>query len=106
VRTILVIDGAENCAYDCFSASDDLFRAIFPGEGQDVEFFEDFQARHPEGDQDEEFRMMWQRPVARKAIRGIDGLLFYDLEHKKRFYPNRRESDLSLPVSPDVFENL
>ncbi|MFC4671246.1 hypothetical protein ACFO5X_22030 [Seohaeicola nanhaiensis] len=37
---------------------------------------------------------MWRRPVARKDIRGIDGILFYELTHKKKFYPNKRDSDL------------
>jgi hypothetical protein len=52
MKTVLVIDGAENCAYDCFEASDALFARIFPAEGQDVEFIEDYMARSSEAEED------------------------------------------------------
>ena len=92
-RTILIVDGALNCAYDCFDAEPEFFDVIFPGDGQDIEFIEDFLERC--GDEyDEAFMRMWRRPVARKDIRGIDGILFYELTHKKKFYPNKRDSDL------------
>jgi hypothetical protein len=93
-RTILIIDGAANCAYDCFLASDELFAAIFPGEGQDIEFIEDFVARDPHGAYTAAFDAMWKNSVRKKDIRGIDGVLFYELSFKKEFYPNKRDSDL------------
>lgn len=69
MKTILVIDRADNCAYDCFLASEDLFGRIYPGEGQDVEFIEDVLAR--EGERlDEEFKAMWRRPVRKTDVRG------------------------------------
>jgi len=95
LKTILIIDGAENCAYDCFSADDELFTAIFPENGQDIEFIEDFLERIPDGTFDHRFALMWKHPVAKKDIRGIDGILFYDLLSKKKFYPNKRDSDLN-----------
>ena len=94
MKTILVIDGADNCAYDCFLASDDLFRRIYPGDGQDIEFIEDLLERSPDGDLDQEFEAMWRRRITKKDVRGIDGILFYELLHKKKFYPNKRDSDL------------
>ena len=94
MKTILVIDGAENCAYDCFSADDELFGAIFPEVGQNIEFIEDFILRVPMGTFDDQFQMMWKRPIAKKYVRGIDGILFYELLHKKKFYPTKRDSDL------------
>ena len=42
MKTILVIDDAENCAYDHFLAADDFFAVLFPEDGQDIEFIEDF----------------------------------------------------------------
>ena len=94
MKTIQIIDGAENCAYDCFSADEKLFKAVFPKKGQNIEFIEDFLGRVPDGSLDELFEMMWQRPVAKKDVRGIDGILFYELVNKKKFYPNKRDSDL------------
>ena len=95
MKTIQIIDGAENCAHDCFSADEDLFTAIFPGERQNIEFIEDFMARNPNGQFDSLFTAMWRRPVAKKDVRGIDGTLFYELLNKKKYYPNKRDSDLS-----------
>jgi hypothetical protein len=37
---------------------------------------------------------MWENPVARKGIGGIDGILFYELLFKKEFHPNKRDRDL------------
>lgn len=93
MKTIQVIDGADNCAYDCFLASDGLFAAIFPENGQNVEFIEDFRRREG-GKHDAAFSQMWKRRLVKNDIRGIDGTLFYELEHKKQYYPNKRDSDL------------
>jgi hypothetical protein len=94
MKTIQIIDGAENCAYDCFSCDDELFEGIFSENGQDIEFIEDFLDRVPEGSFDHLFETMWKRPVAKKDVRGIDGILFYELLNKKWYYPNKRDSDL------------
>ena len=40
MKSIQVIDGADNCAYDVFSISDKSFEKIFP-DGQDIEFIKD-----------------------------------------------------------------
>lgn len=94
MKTIQIIDGAENCAYDCFLADDELFEALFPGIGQDIEFIEDFLERDPCGRFDGLFAAMWKRPVAKRDVRGIDGILFYELANKKKYYPNKRDTDL------------
>lgn len=93
MKTIMVIDGAENCAYDCFLASEPLFDRIFPGRGQDIDFIEDVLAREGEA-LDGEFAAMWSRRVRKRDVQGIDAMLFYGLLHKKRFYPNKRGADL------------
>lgn len=94
-KTILIIDGANNCAYDCFLASDELFAAVFPGAGQDIEFIEDFCTRDAGGTYNVAFEAMWKRPVPKKNIKGIDGILFYELLFKKGLSPNKRDSDLN-----------
>jgi len=94
VKTIMIVDEAVNCAYDCFLATEHLFAAVFPGEGQDIEFIEDFLSRRQGEELDQEFSSMWKRPVLKQEVCGIDGILFYGLLHKKKFYPNERNSDL------------
>ena len=95
MKTIQIIVGAENCAYDYFSADNELFLAIFPENGQDIEFIEDFLVRVPDDSFDDLFALMWRRPVAKKNVRGVDGVLFYELQNKKKFYPNKRDRDLN-----------
>lgn len=70
------------------------FDAIFPAPLQDIEFIEDFIARDPNDAYDALFKQMWARLIPRKHIRGIDGILFYELQSKKPFYPNKRDADL------------
>lgn len=98
MRTIMVIDGADNCAYDCFLIDDDLFSVIFPLEGQDVEFIEDLVDRAEQKFRETGAKLdlspLWENYVERKNVRGIDGILFYELAKKKKFYPNKRDSDL------------
>jgi hypothetical protein len=95
MKTILVIDGAENCAYDHFQANEDFFAVLFPALGQDIEFIEDFQARHPDNTFAEQFDLLWKSPVSKKSVQGVDGILFYGMPYKKRYYPNKKDSDLN-----------
>jgi hypothetical protein len=95
VKNIQVIDGADNCAYDIYAASDDDFAALFPGDGQDIEFIEDFLKRVKKARAQEILTRLWTAPADKKKLRGIHGTLFYQLERtKKRFYPTKRETDL------------
>lgn len=95
MKTILVIDGAENCAYDHFLTEDDFFAVLFPEDGQDIEFIEDFQERHPGGLFDDQFALLWKSPVPKKSVQGVDGILFYGMAYKKEYYPNKKDSDLN-----------
>ncbi|PZQ99168.1 MAG: hypothetical protein DI533_00205 [Cereibacter sphaeroides] len=94
MKTVLVVDGADNCAYDHFEASDQLFAALFPGEGQDIEFIEDFWDRRPSKSVREDFKRLWENPISKSEVAGIHGVLFFGLLHKKAYYPNKRDSDL------------
>jgi hypothetical protein len=95
MKNILVIDGADNCAYDIYAATDEEFRVIFPAERQDIAFIEEVIAAAPsEGELSGMLENLWARPVMKADVRGIHGTLFYELELKKQFYPNRRDSDL------------
>ena len=97
MRNIQVIDGADNAVYDIFAASDDEFAIIFPA-GQDVAFIDEVMARAPTAVLDRVFGAIWQRRVAKAEANGIHGLLFYEMDHKKQFYPTRRDEDA---INPD-----
>jgi hypothetical protein len=96
MKNIQVIDGAENCVYDIFAATDDEFDLVFLP-GQDIAFIDEVIARGPEGKLDEVFTRIWQRPIRKAEVMGIHGILFYELGHKKRFYPTRRDGDARNP---------
>ncbi|WP_414833989.1 hypothetical protein [Afifella sp. YEN Y35] len=88
---VLIVDGALNCAYDVFSFTEDEFHKIFPGDGQDIAFLEDLQ---DSGMNLDFLQAVWGRPVAKKDVKGIHGILFIQLYEKKEFYPNLKDSDL------------
>ena len=92
-----VIDGARNCVYDTFSATEEEFRLIFP-DGQDIAFIDEVMARGPEDVLDKAFTSIWNRRLKKAETMGVHGLLFYELEDKKQYYPNRRDEDA---VNPD-----
>ena len=94
MKNVMVVDGAENCAYDCFAVSEEFFLKLFPSPGQDIEFIEDVLARDPDNLLEAEFNLMLNNAVSKKDIEGLHGILFYELEFKKPYYPNKRDSDL------------
>lgn len=91
MKNIQVIDGALNAAYAIFSATDEEFSVLFPGDGQDVEFIEDVVARLGDAQTGKLMAPIWGRPVPKPDARGIHGTLFYGLEHKKKYYEGKRE---------------
>lgn len=97
MRNLQVIDGAENCAYDVFAATDEEFEVIFP-KGQDIAFIDEVCSRVESTSLEKIFSMIWTRRVRKREVQGIHGLLFYELEYKKCYYPNRRDEEA---VNPD-----
>jgi hypothetical protein len=97
MKNIQVIDGAENTVYDVFAATDEEFSLIFP-EGQDIAFIDEVMARGPEADLNNVFEKIWKRRIPKAQAMGIHGLLFYELECKKRYYPTRKDEEA---VNPD-----
>ncbi len=94
MKNVQVIDGARNCTYDVFAASEEDFHLIFPGEGQDVEFIEDFIDRVGEHVANGVTKRLWSSRVDKKRVAGIHGTLFYELDFKKKFYPSKREEEM------------
>jgi hypothetical protein len=97
MKNIQVINGALNCVYDIFAATDEEFDLIFP-RGEDVAFIEEVYARGEEIKLNEAFRQIWSRRVRKIEVNGIHGVLFYQLEHKKVYYATRRYEEA---VNPD-----
>src|SRR5580704_8199838 len=97
IRNIQVIDGAQNCVYDIFSATQSEFSLIFPA-GQDVAFIDEVIARGSSEELNAAFENIWRRRIAKKEAMGIHGLLFYELERKKVYYRTRRDEEA---VNPD-----
>lgn len=94
MKNIQFIDGAENCAYDVFSCREDDFRLAFPANGQNVEFIEDLVDRLGEQDAGEFVSRISSHPIRKSAANGIHGTLFFGLGYKRKYYPNKKESDL------------
>jgi hypothetical protein len=91
-----VIDGALNAIFDIFQATDEEFSLIFP-RGQDVAFIDEVVARGPRAELDQAFTRIWRRRIPKARAVGIHHVLFYELEHKKRYYPTRRDEEAINP---------
>lgn len=97
MKNIQVFDGAENAVYDIFAATDEEFFLIFPA-NTDVAFIDEVYQRYPGEVLDAAFTEIWKRRVRKSQAMGIHGVLFYESEHKKAFYPTRRDEEA---VNPD-----
>jgi hypothetical protein len=97
LKNIQVIDGADNSTYSIFAATEEEFEIIFPV-GTDIEFIEDFVDRVGEEIGIRVTTELWKRPVAKKVVQGIHGTLFYQLTHKRQYYPTKKESEMVLAL--------
>ena len=93
MKNIQIIDGAANCTYSVFAATEEEFVAIFPN-GADIEFIDDFFERVGESMAGKITGELWDRPVDKKLVQGIHGTLFYQLANKKQYYPTKKESEM------------
>jgi len=95
LKNIQIIDRASNATFSVFQATEDEFSAIFPGEGQDIEFIEDFIARSGGDDQAGVIlRSVWERPILKRDALGIHGTLYYEYEDRRQHLPaTKREVD-------------
>ena len=81
MKNIQFIDGAKNCVYDIFSATDDEFASIFP-RGTDVAFINEVYAQGDPKLLDEVFEKIGRRRISKVNANGIHGILFYELDEK------------------------
>lgn len=97
MKNIQVFDGADNAAYDIFAATDEEFGLIFPN-GTDVAFIDEVYQTQPSQTLNAAFTEIWKRRVPKLQAMGIHGILFYDFEHKKVYYPSRRDEEAVNPT--------
>jgi hypothetical protein len=97
MKNIQIIDGAENCTYDIFAATDDEFDLIFPDD-TNIAFIDDVYARHIDLQLDLIFERIWQRRLPKVNAIGIHGTIFYELGSKKKYYPSRKDEEA---INPD-----
>jgi len=96
MKNIQVIDGAINSVYDIFQATDEEFALIFPP-GEDVAFIDEVVERENQNEINTAFNNIWRRRIPKCEAMGIHGLLFYELEVKKQYYPTRRDEEAINP---------
>jgi hypothetical protein len=96
VKNIQVIDAAENAVFDVFAATEDEFALIFPAD-QDVAFIDEVCARVDATQLQTALAALWTRRIPKREAFGIHGTLFYEHEHKKIYYPTRRDEDAQNP---------
>jgi hypothetical protein len=91
MKNIQVIDGALNCTYSLFQATDEEFALLFPEPRQDIQYAEDLALLPQQKEIDAACRRIWERPIRKQDALGIHGTLFYELERYKTYYRARRE---------------
>ena len=87
MKNIQVIDGADNCVYDIFAATDEEFSLIFP-DNQNVAFIDEVYMQGTEEALNKAFKNIWARRLPKHEAQGIHGLLFYELEKKESLLSN------------------
>jgi hypothetical protein len=97
MKNIQIIDGAENCVYDIFAATDSEFLLIF-GSNTNIGFIDEIYANGNTPELDKAFEKIWSRPIKKNEVLGIHGTIFYELSSKKIYYPSRRDEEA---VNPD-----
>ena len=98
MKNIQVFDGARNAVYDIFAATDAEFALIFAPH-TDVAFIDEVIARHSKRKRIlyAALKRIWKRRLAKRDAMGIHGILFYELEYKKVYYPTRRDEEAINP---------
>jgi hypothetical protein len=97
MKNIQVIDGALNCVYDVFAASDDDHAVLFPN-GTDVAFAEDLMVRSDVDRVTAALERLWTSRIQKARAMGIHGTLFFQLAEKRQYYPTLKDEEA---VNPD-----
>lgn len=101
MKNIQIVDGAENCVYDIFAATEEEFALVFQP-GTDIAFIDEVYAQGNQQQLDAIFNSIWQRRIKKIDVQGIHGVLFYELDRKKVYYPSRRDEDACNPSGSNL----
>lgn len=97
MKHVQVIGKAANGVFDIFAVDDKVFDLIFPT-GADIAFAEDLK-RHPQVKRIAAgLEEAWKNRIPKRLVRGIHGTLFYELQHKRQYYPTLRDEEA---INPD-----
>ncbi|HEV2328558.1 MAG TPA: hypothetical protein VGY56_07200 [Verrucomicrobiae bacterium] len=94
MKNVQIIDSAINGSFSIYAIPDEIFQQLFPEDGQDIEFLGDAVRRLGEKRVGELMKYTWHSRQEKCEVKGIHGTLFMDMEGRKVFYPNKKESDL------------
>lgn len=100
-KNVQFTDGAWNDVYDIFSIDESGFKEIFPLEGQDIEFSDDWRARLGDDRMEELLDILNVNPIPRFTANGIHGIIYFDCYGwcPKDLFPTKRESDVRPPIT-------
>ena len=89
MKNIQMIDGADNCTFSVFQATDEEFTQVFPETDQDIQFAEDLSKAAGSM-----LESIWQRPILKRDASGIHGTLFFEFGTRRGSFPaSKRERD-------------
>jgi hypothetical protein len=105
MKHIQVIDSADNCSFSVYVVDEEHFYIIFPEPGQDVEFVEDLVKRVGQRRAGELVKMATSKRIEKTGLNGLHGTLFFGLPERRKWYPNKRESDIVKPNLAKLLQN-
>jgi hypothetical protein len=91
MKNIQIIDGALNCTFSIFQATNEDFVLLFPEPHQDIQYAEDVLSLPRQEEICSALNRMRERPIRKQDAHGIHGTLFYELERYKEWYREKRE---------------
>ncbi len=94
MKNIQIIDGALNCTFSIFQASNEEFALLFPDSGQEIQYAEDLAKRPNQRKIAAALKRIWERPIRKRDAQGVHGTLFYELERYKEWYKYPREDGI------------
>jgi hypothetical protein len=91
MKNIQVIDGALNCTFSVFEATDEEFALLFPAPEQEIQFAEDLAQLPAQEEIAAALNRIWDCPIRKRDVHGIHGTIFYGLDRYKSIYSEKRE---------------
>ena len=71
MKNIQVIDGALNCTFSIFQATEEEFALLFPEPQQDIQYAEDLSFLPRQEEVEAALGRIWERPIRKQDALGI-----------------------------------